>query len=167
MKVLVFSDTHDHVDRVEQMITEVKDKVEAAIFCGDLCAPFTAAQLLQLDMPIYAVFGNVDLDQGYIIERSEGKIDWDALGHEYKELELDGRTIAFNHYPKLAELQAQMGEYDAVFHGHTHVVRNEKVSETLLLNPGAVCGIQNGKYGVSSYAIYDTKTNTAEIFELS
>lgn len=166
MKVLVFSDTHDHVDRVQQMIDEVKGKVEVSIFCGDLCAPFTAAQLPQLEVPIYAVFGNVDLDQGYIIERSKGKIDWGAIGHEYKELELDGRKIAFNHYPRLAELQAQMGGYDAVFHGHTHMARNEQVGQTLLLNPGAVCGIQQGNYGVASYAIYDTQANTAEIIQL-
>jgi hypothetical protein len=47
------------------------------------------------------------------------------------------------------------------------------VGKTLLLNPGAVCGITAGvyfgetdKHEPASYAIYDTKTNSAEIIEI-
>ncbi len=166
MKVLVFSDTHDHIDRVQQMIDQANGIVEAAIFCGDLAAPFTAAQLAQLGVPVHAVFGNCDLDQGYIIERSMGAIAWQPIGKEFQEVTLGGRAIAFNHYPRLAELQAKSGEYDAVFHGHTHQARIDHVGETLLCNPGAVCGIQQGKYGTASYALYDTESNTVEIVEL-
>jgi hypothetical protein len=31
------------------------------------------------------------------------------------------------------------------------------------VNPGAVCGIKDGKYDEASFAIYDTEGNTAEL----
>jgi predicted phosphodiesterase len=47
-------------------------------------------------------------------------------------------------------------------------VRNEKVGNTLLLNPGAVCGINFDKaaYDEATFAVYDTFSNSAEIIEI-
>jgi len=87
---------------------------------------------------------------------------WTHLAQEFGEIELKGRKIAFCHYPKLAELLAKSGEYDAVFHGHTHVFREELHDETILINPGSICGIVEGKYQQPSYAVYDTKTNEVD-----
>ena len=166
MKILVFSDTHDHVDNLRQVIKQTSGQVEVAIFCGDLCSSFMAKLFADIKAPIYACFGNNDEGQVSIVMKSPSA-NWTTNSSEFGEIDLDGRQIVFNHYPKLAELQAKSGKYDAVFYGHTHQVRNEIVNKTLLLNPGAVCGIQTSKYGVASYAIYDTKTNTAEIKELT
>ncbi len=131
-----------------------------------MCAPFTAALLGKVNIPIYSCLGNVDEDHIWMAEKGGDNITWFGLAKQFGEAKLDGRKIAFNHYPLLAELQAKNGNYDAVFHGHNHIVRNEKHGKTLLLNPGAVCGIQGGKPGTASYAIYDTKTNSAEIIEI-
>ncbi len=166
MTVLVLSDIHDDIDRLERILADTKDTAEAIIFCGDLCAPFTAAMLAESGKPVHAVFGNCDEDQAFIIRRSEGAIDWTPIGLEFATIELGGRRIAVNHYPKLGGLLAASGDYDAVFHGHTHEARNETVGKTLLVNPGAVCGIERGKRGTASYALYDTETNTARIVEL-
>ena len=99
-------------------------------------------------------------------EKGDPNIRWVPLGKEFGEIKLGNRKIAFNHYPKLGELLAKTGDYDAVFYGHTHVAVNKKIGKTLLLNPGAVCGIQGGKPGIATYAIYDTKTNSAKILEI-
>jgi uncharacterized protein len=163
MKIAVLSDSHDHVENLRMVVTEIKGKVEAVIFCGDFCAPFMPAVLKELNLPVYACPGNNDEDQIGQVLRGGDNFHWTPLANEYGEVELDGKKIAFCHYPKLGELLAGTGDYDAVFYGHTHDHRNEKVGNTLLVNPGAVCGIQKGKYGVASYAIYDTSTNTAEI----
>ena len=82
-------------------------------------------------------------------------------------MQIDGKKIAINHYPYIGERLAQSGQYDAVFHGHTHLVRNEKVGKTLLVNPGPVCGFKNGKDVPATYAIYDTESNSAEIVQIS
>lgn len=163
MNIAVLSDTHDHIENLEKVLKEIKGKVKAIIFSGDMTAPFTAAKLGSLGLPVYACLGNTDEDHLYMAEKGGKNYTWIPLGKEFGDIKLGGRRIAFNHYPKLAELLAKSGDYDAVFYGHTHVSKNEKHGKSILLNPGAVCGIQGGKPGVASYAIYDTKTNSAKI----
>lgn len=166
MNILVFSDIHDHLKNLEQVIEQTRDLVEAAIYCGDMCAPFTAREVAKLNRPIYACLGNVDEDHIAMQQLGGDAITWTPLAREFGEVELGGRKIAFVHYTRIAELLAQSSEYDAVFHGHTHVVREERLGESVLVNPGAVCGIVKGKYTVPSYALYDTETNSVEIKKL-
>lgn len=151
---------------MEKVLKEIKGSVKAIIFCGDLCAPFTASILGSARIPIHACLGNTDEDHLYMAEKGGSKFHWVPLGPEFGQAKLGGKNLAFCHYPKLAELLAKEGKFDAVFHGHTHVVVNKKIKGKLLLNPGAVCGIRGGKPGKASYAIYDTKTNSAEIITI-
>lgn len=156
MKIAVLSDIHDHIWNLQKALQIVKvEKCEAIICCGDFCSPFIPPYLSELNIPVYACFGNNDEDQGMIIEKSENKITYWPLAKEFGATQIDGKKIAFCHYPKLGSLLASTGEYDAVFHGHTHDAYQEKVGETLLVNPGAICGIQKGKPGVASFGIYD------------
>ena len=166
MKVLILSDIHDHVEKLQQVIEQVTGQVERVIFCGDMCSPFTARLLAQLKLPTYACLGNNDEDQIGLTKQAGDLFDWTFLAQEYGQIQLDGKKIAFCHYPKLGQLLAQTGEFDAVFHGHTHQPYQRKVAECLLLNPGAVCGIQQGQPGQASYAVYDSASHTAEIVYL-
>lgn len=167
MKIAILSDIHDHIWNLEKVLTEIDGKVEALVFCGDMVAPFTAGILGNVGLPIYACLGNNDEDHIGLLKKGGENFTWFFLSQEFGTVELDGKKIAFCHYPKLGELLAKSGEFDAVFHGHTHNSRNEMYDNCLLVNPGAICGIQNGKPGIASYAIYDTTSNTAAIIELS
>ena len=169
MKVAVLSDIHDHINLLQKVLDYINGKVDAMIFCGDMVSPFTTKLLASANLDTYACLGNNDEDHIGMVKRGGIKFTWTHLSEEYGQVELDNRKIAFCHYPKLAELLAQSGEFDAVFHGHTHVSKNETKEKSLLLNPGAVCGISFEKeaYGKASFAIYDTATNTAEIIKLS
>lgn len=168
MKIAVLSDSHDHLGNLRKALDQVvKRHVETIIFCGDLCAPFTASILGSVEVPVYACLGNVDEDQITMAEKGGKNITWTGLAKEFGEVKLDGKNIAFVHYPKLAELLAKKGDYDAVFHGHTHVSRNEKVANTLLVNPGPVCGIHKGKYKKATYAIYNTTKQSAVIVNIN
>lgn len=173
MKILVLSDIHDHILKLQKVIDSAKSQVEAVICCGDYCAPFSAALLSSLNLPTYACLGNNDEDQIGLFKKGGSNFTWTNLSQELGEIELDKRKVAFCHYPKLAELLAKSGDYDAVFYGHTHVIRSETIGKshgttgkTLLLNPGSVCGIIGGKTAVASYAIYDTERNLAEVINL-
>jgi predicted phosphodiesterase len=52
--------------------------------------------------------------------------------------------------------------YDLVCHGHSHERIVDRVGKTLRVNPGEVMG----RFGLSTYALYDTTTGQAEIMEV-
>ena len=167
MKIAILSDIHDHIwnlEKAEEIIT--KEKCEAIVFCGDMCAPFTAGILGAWGLPTHAVFGNVDEDHWAMVQRGGKNFFAIPLTQEFGEQELGGKKIAFCHYPKLGELLATTGQYDAVFHGHTHKTYQKKVGNTLLANPGAVCGIVGGKEGPATCMIYDTSNNSLQLIEI-
>ena len=175
MKIAVLSDSHDHIPNLEKALKQIKvKKVEVMFFCGDMCSPFTAGIIGKVNLPVYACFGNNDEDQIAFVQLGGKNFTWVPLFKEFGEVELNSRKIAYCHYPKLGEFLAKSEGYDAVFYGHTHKVRNEKFGKTLLLNSGSVCGIdaryvlkfEGEKQDIASYAIYDTKTNSAEIIEI-
>ena len=168
MKIAILSDIHDHLDNLNQTLKEIEGKVEAIIFCGDLISPFMTGVLAKADLPTYLCLGNNDEDHIGMMKKGGEKFTWFHLSQEYGEVELDNKKLAFCHYPRLGELLAKSSDYDAVFYGHTHISRNEVSGKTLLLNPGAVCGInfEKSAYDKATYAIYDTKTNSAEIIEI-
>lgn len=163
MKIAILSDSHDHIANIEKATASLRGKVEAVIFCGDFCAPFSAQKLSELGVPIYACLGNNDQDQIGLIKGGGGKFSLTSLAEEFGALTLGGKKLAFCHYPKLADLLSKTAEYDAVFFGHTHQAGMGNHGKTLLLNPGAICGIKDGKYEEATFAIYDTDTNSAEL----
>lgn len=166
MKVAILSDSHDHIRNLEKALSNIKGKVDAIIHCGDLIAPFASAILATSDLPIYICIGNNDEDHIAMLKKGLPNFTWITVGQEYGEEEFDQRKVAFTHYPKLAALLANSEKHDVVFFGHTHVIENKMVGNTLLLNPGSICGIINGKYTKASYAVYDTKKNSAEIITI-
>lgn len=164
MKIAILSDIHDHIDNLQKVLVQAKSaNAEAIIFCGDMCAPTTAKIFAESGLPVYAVFGNCDEDQYQIALRGGDKFKVVGLAEEFHSLELGNRKIVFCHYPKLANLLSKTGEYDAVFFGHTHQAGMGTHEKTLLLNPGAICGIKDGKYDKATFAIYDTASNAAEL----
>lgn len=169
MKIAVLSDIHDHLEKLERALALIKEKkCQTVIFCGDLISPFTTGVLARTDLPTYAVLGNNDEDHIGMMKRGGPKFTWFHLSQEFGQVEIENRKIALCHYPKLGGLLAKTGEFDAVFFGHTHTVVNQQIEKTLLLNPGAVCGINfdKGSYDRATFAVYDTTTNSAEIVEV-
>lgn len=162
MLICIASDIHDNLPALEKVIEEAKKRgVGAVIFCGDFCAPFTAAKFLGFGVPVYAVFGNNDEDHYTIYERTGGKVNFAGVGLQFGEVELGGRKIAYTHYPLVAEGLAAKGGYDAIFFGHTHEVFKEKRGETVVANPGEVFGMLKGRG--ATFGVYDTEANEIEI----
>ncbi len=160
MKIAILSDVHDHLEHLRHGLERVQG-CGALLFCGDLCAPFTLAEILaRFPGPVHVVLGNNDGDALLIagIARRSGRA---TLYGIYADLELAGRRIAVVHYPRLAEGLAALGDYDLVCHGHDHQRRLEQVGRSTLLNPGEVMGWK----GPSSCALYDTGTGQVEFVE--
>ena len=162
MRVGVISDIHDNVWALERVLGQLA-ACDALLCLGDLCAPFTIGQIAAaIEGPVHLVWGNNDGDKLHIASNVEGKGHVHLHG-DFGEIELDGRKIALTHYPHLAKALAAGQQYDLVCHGHNHERSAGWQGRTLLLNPGEVMG----RFGVVSYAIYDTESGEAEIIELA
>lgn len=164
MLIAIFSDTHDHLHHMRTALDMVKEKgITTGIHLGDFCAPPAVELLADSGLKWYGVWGNVDGDRMLAWERVKDKGTVDMVTTDFRELELEGRKLFLTHYPQIARIAALSGQYDAVFHGHNHQASTEVVSahgkETLLANPGELCGI---RYGTPTFGIYTTEANTLE-----
>jgi putative phosphoesterase len=160
MKIAILSDIHDNIWKLESLLAGLE--ADALIFCGDFCAPFTLAQIAEgFAGPIHVVFGNNDGDQ-LLLARVAARFSQVTLHGDYAELELDGRRLAVTHYPEIGRALAQGGVYDLVCHGHSHERVVVREGETLRVNPGEVMG----RFGLSTYALYDTIAGQAELVEV-
>lgn len=156
MKIAVLSDAHDNIWSLERMLREIAQQpdVEALIFCGDFCAPFTLQQIAEgFAGPVHVVFGNNDGDQ-LLLSHVAGRFERVRLHGIYAELEYGGRRIAVVHYPQVGRRLAQSAQFDLVCYGHDHTAKVEQVGESLLVNPGEVMG----RFGQPSYGLYDTES---------
>ena len=151
MLIAILSDINDNIWNLEKALPQL-EKAEALLFCGDFCAPFTLKMMAEgFSGPVHCVFGNNDGDALFLsrIARQAGNV---TLYSQMGELELGSKRIAFIHYPDIASGLAASGKYDAVFSGHTHEYRMEKIGPTLWADPGEVMG----RFGQPSFGLYDT-----------
>jgi len=161
MRIAVLSDIHDHLSELQRVLKQLTG-CEALLCVGDLCSPFTLlAMAAGFEGAVHTVWGNNDGDKLLISSVAEKVGERLVLHGDYAFITLGGRSIAMTHYPSLAQALAAGQQYDLVCYGHDHERHQSLVGRTLLLNPGEVMG----RFGVSSYAIYDTDKSQAEIIE--
>lgn len=129
MKILVVSDTHDHIDRLIQnlknmekmdMLFHLGDYVEDGIKIGE-----------ELNIPTIIVRGNgdynrLDFNEDELVE-IKGKKIFLTHGHKYNVR----RGITNLYYKALEE------EADIVLFGHTHVPIVEHIDGITIMNPGS------------------------------
>jgi hypothetical protein len=159
MRIAVVSDIHDNIWNLEKALSDIEaHDLEALLFLGDFCAPFTLAQIGDnFSNEIHVVFGNNDGDQFLLTNVASNYPQFHLHGH-LGEIQLGGRDIALNHYPDISRRLAESGAFDAVFSGHNHKRQLERIGDTLWANPGEVMG----RFGEPSYGIYDTDTGSFE-----
>lgn len=160
MKIAIVSDSHDNVPNIEKFIDWVNaNQIKMIIHCGDLAAPSIIKNEFgpKFKGQFYFVHGNVadrELSEEIAKEFSQVRCFGDQ-----GEIEVEGKKIAFCHFPWLAKKLAETQKYDLVFYGHDHTPWEEKNGKTRLLNPGTLAGMFNK----ATFAFYDTKTDKAEL----
>ncbi len=154
MKAAIVSDIHDNIWNLEAILRQIQHMgAEMLLFLGDLCAPFTLAQLAEgFGGPIHVIFGNNDGDT-FMISKIASKHPHVTLHGQMAEIEVAGKKVALNHYPDIAKRLAESGAYDAVFSGHDHKRYVHTVGKTLWANPGEVMG----RFGQPGFGIWDTE----------
>jgi len=156
--VAVISDIHDNIWRLADVLDQLQD-ADALICCGDFCAPFTLKQIAEaFEGPVHAIFGNNDGDQ-FLLSKVASQFGHVMLHGDFAELEVGGRRVAVIHYPQVGLALAKSGMYDLVCYGHSHEAAVTQEGASVAVNPGEVMG----RFGLSTYAVYDTETGEAEI----
>lgn len=153
MRVGLISDTHDHRIRIREAIATLNRAGVAAVFHGgDYCSPFAVRDLGELDAPLHGITGNNDGDV-YEIGKAFAEIGA-KLESQWWATEIDGRRFLVMHEPRGVMDVAAADDYDVIVYGHTHESDERRVGDTLVVNPGEVCGWLSG---LGSLAIYDTE----------
>ncbi|MBU1046552.1 metallophosphoesterase [Patescibacteria group bacterium] len=166
MKIAIISDVHDNAHNLVLVLEKISNykNIEKILFLGDFVGAAISGILCASPIPVFAIWGNNDGDKCLITKFALAEISNMEIGFEtYDILEIDNRKIFLTHFPLIAKSMAKSGDYDAVFYGHNHLKHKERINDCLVVNPGEIGAY---KTGLSTFAIYDTETNDAEIIEV-
>jgi putative phosphoesterase len=163
MRIAVISDTHDHLENLERAIAEINALgAGMLIHCGDLVSPFVIDRLAAFEGPVNVVFGNNEGDRYTIGNVASKKFPNVKLHGEVGFVDTENGEIAFTHRPEFARGLACTQKYAAVFYGHTHRMKVERIGATWLVNPGELMGLLEP----SGWIVFDLATGEAQHFTL-
>lgn len=146
MRIGVISDTHDNARNVARIVEVLRAaRVERVIHTGDITRASTLRVLAELSVPVFGVYGNNDHDRESLSAVAA------ELGFELAEPPLElrwaGRRITVVHDRK-AHPELELASRDVLLHGHDHRYMLERVSGTLVFNPGECAGWLEGRNAV-------------------
>ncbi len=176
MQIGILSDSHDRLDSLKKAVEILKQhQVEMLIHCGDWVSPFTLEWFDYITsdyrVPVKSVFGNNEGDIKSIIERNEKLNNPIEFAPKIAlELEIDHKKLAVFHGHDQIILNSLINSkhFDALFCGHTHSPRNEKIGNTLVVNPGSTAFARESRItNEASVAIYDSHSSKATIITFS
>lgn len=161
MRIAVIADTHDQVQELKTLIQQLTEhEIDYLIHAGDWVSAFTLEYYKPIKCPIRGVWGNNIGDYRFPLLAKKHGIDLQV--EEELNLDLDGEKIFVCH-----ELDEVPNEADVVIYGHDHQAKIERKEGVLYLNPGTMLR-ETFPWLKSkpSYIIYDTETDSAELFFL-
>jgi uncharacterized protein len=136
MRIAIVSDTHSRYETIEKVLKRIdRERVDLILHCGDI----EDSEAVWLFPPnTHFVFGNCDSDRASIrlAVHGVGANLYEPLGR----MEIDDKSIAWLHGDdkRLLQSATNSGEFDFLFHGHTHVAADNMVDRTRVINPGAL-----------------------------
>ncbi len=169
MKIGIISDTHDQINAIKKAVILLNEaKTELVFHCGDWVSPFSLFYYKDLNCPMKGLFGNNDGDKFRHIERAKIYGINTSYEDRFISTKIDGRKIAIFHgdYEEIVDALLKSQMYDAVFHGHNHRKEIKTVGKTLSVNPGTFMDETTPDVRGASFAIYETKTNSADLISL-
>jgi len=163
MMIGAMSDTHDRLDAVDKAISFFNSqRVTDVLHAGDLVSPFVAPLFSKLKAKLHYVWGNNEGDHEFIKIRF-ADVGVSPLG-DFAAPQLGGKQIALLHgtHQEIVDSLIESGAYGLIVRGHSH--RAEIIEgETLVVNPGEVCGYLTGRQTV---ALIDLGKMHAQVVEL-
>ncbi|WP_144922898.1 metallophosphoesterase [Halorubrum salsamenti] len=175
MRIGIVSDTHDDLDAVEAAVALFeREGVDAVVHCGDFVAPFSVTPFDVGQGPDAGDDPKADAGFDFYAVRGNNDGEWavestvDAFGTYLGEagtLSLgagdagDGAVdVAVTHGTSgvVVDALVDCGDYDYVFHGHTHAHGVEDRDGTVRVNPGGLPIPVDGADDAFRVAVLDT-----------
>lgn len=144
--ICIISDTHENISRIRLAVEKIKEiNPTLVIHCGDIVSPPVLDHFK--DLPMRFVFGNNDGEREGLQKKCDlygfGKID-DEIDIKIEDIDIKVyHGTSQKHLDYLIDSQ----EWDYVLHGHTHIVRDERIGNTRVINPGALFMAQRFTFG--------------------
>ena len=163
MIIGAMADTHDKLDAVDKAINFFNSQqVTDVLHAGDLVSPFVVPLFYNLKAKLHFVWGNNEGDHDFIKVRF-ADIGITPLG-DFAVLELGEKRIALLHgiHEEIVDSLVESSDYDLIVRGHNHKAKIIE-GETLVVNPGEVCGYLTGRQTV---ALIDLQEMHGQIVEL-
>jgi putative phosphoesterase len=160
----ILADTHDRLPLIDKALKRLnEEKVSLVLHAGDYIAPFVIPHFKQLKADFIGVFGNNDGDKD-MLRKKFAEVGAEIRG-KFAEIIIDGLKIAMLHGEEEELLRALINAegHDVVVCAHTHEAKTYKKGETLVINPGEVCGYLSGK---STMAVLNTETLEVKIIQI-
>jgi hypothetical protein len=133
----ILSDTHDRLEAASAALALLKSKgAEFFIHCGDV----GGQQIIDLfaGLPCALVWGNNDYDRAELAQYAQNL--GISIHPSLAGLTFANKKIAVTHgddFPLMRRIESGQ-QYDYLFHGHTHVPRDQRVGRLRIINPGAL-----------------------------
>lgn len=159
MRIGILSDTHNRAGALQNALQALHNlHIDTLFHCGDVTTLETAR--LMLGFTVHYVFGNGDADS-LDIQNILTAANPESSGGLVYTGQIDSVRIAATHGHISGNVNAlaASGEYDYVFHGHTHVKKDERIGRTRIINPGA---LGSNRYDGRCLCILDLKTGQIE-----
>lgn len=163
MIIGAMADSHDRLDAVDKAISFFNSQeVTDVLHAGDLVSPFVVPLFHKLKAKLHFVWGNNEGDHDFIKVRF-ADIGVTPLG-DFAVLQLGGKRIALLHgiHEEIVDSLVESRYYDLIVRGHNHKAEIIE-GETLVVNPGEVCGYLTGRQTV---ALIDLQEMHGQIVEL-
>jgi uncharacterized protein len=162
MKIGILSDSHGNVPTTGNAVAVFGAAGVSAVFhCGDIGSLDVLTELAGLEVPVHAVFGNVDAHSS----------DWRffptnvgvQLHGRFGDIELEGMRIGLLHSDDRRRFNQAVssGEYDLVFTGHSHEIHDHTIGKTRCINPGT-----SGRGTPGTCAVLDLESGELTIHQL-
>lgn len=139
----VISDIHDNLINLQKALDYIKKaKADYLICTGDVQSLEAWLSIDQLNIPVWAVMGNVDKDilGAQTIKNNLKNINFSP---NVGSVTLEEKNILFCHYPELVKkiIANYPNKYQLALAGHTHCPWEETIGSTKLLNPGNIANL--------------------------
>jgi uncharacterized protein len=157
----IMSDSHDNLDAIRKAVKIFNNEdLDVVIHAGDLISPFTALEFKKLDTELVAIYGNNDGEK----EGLKAAYKEICFLEDFKEISVEGWKFSIIHGSNQAIVDslAKCGKYDVVIRGHTHKIEILN-DETMIINPGEVCGYVSGEQTV---VLLDTDDLSFEVIHM-